>query len=90
MRVLVENLRTALKERIDALPWMSAETKKAAQKKLAAFHVKIGYPDTWRTTRLSSSRATYRSPRTSAARASSRRSGTSRSSASRSTARSGA
>ncbi len=48
MRVLVENMRAALKERIEALPWMSAETKAAAQKKLAAFHVKIGYPDVWK------------------------------------------
>ena len=48
MRVLVENMRAALKERIEALPWMSAETKAAAQRKLAAFHVKIGYPDVWK------------------------------------------
>ena len=48
MRVLVENMRAALKERIDALPWMGAETKAAAQKKLAAFNVKIGYPDVWK------------------------------------------
>ena len=48
MRALVENMRAALKERIDALPWMSAETKAAAQKKLAAFNVKIGYPDVWK------------------------------------------
>jgi putative endopeptidase len=48
MRVLVENMRAALKERIDALAWMSAETKEAAQKKLAAFAVKIGYPDVWK------------------------------------------
>jgi putative endopeptidase len=48
MRILVENMRAALKERIEALPWMSAETKAAAQKKLAAFGVKIGYPDVWR------------------------------------------
>ncbi len=48
MRVLVENMRTALKERIDALPWMSAETKAQAQRKLAAFGVKIGYPDVWK------------------------------------------
>ena len=27
---------------------MSPETKAAAQKKLAAFAVKIGYPDEWR------------------------------------------
>ena len=30
MRSLVENLRAALKERIEALPWMGAETKKEA------------------------------------------------------------
>lgn len=48
MKVLVENLRAALRERIDRLPWMGAETKAAAQKKLAAFGVKIGYPDKWR------------------------------------------
>ena len=60
MRVLVENLRAALKERIDALPWMSAETKKQAQRKLAAFNVKIGYPDKWRDyTALAISRGSY-------------------------------
>jgi predicted metalloendopeptidase len=48
MKVLVENLRASLKARIEAAPWMGAETKKAAQKKLAAFGVKIGYPDRWR------------------------------------------
>ena len=45
---LVENLRAALKARIEALPWMGPETKTAAASKLAAFGVKIGYPDTWR------------------------------------------
>jgi predicted metalloendopeptidase len=60
MRVLVENLRAALRERIDALPWMSAETKKQAQRKLAAFNVKIGYPDKWRDySSLTISRASY-------------------------------
>ncbi|MCM3877008.1 MAG: M13 family metallopeptidase, partial [Thermoanaerobaculia bacterium] len=48
MRVLVENMRAALKERIEALPWMSAETKAQAQRTLAAFGVKIGYPDVWK------------------------------------------
>jgi putative endopeptidase len=47
-KILVENMRAALKERIDALPWMSPETKAQAQRKLAAFGVKIGYPDVWR------------------------------------------
>ena len=48
MQVLVENMRAALKERIEALPWMGAETKAQAQRKLAAFNVKIGYPDVWK------------------------------------------
>jgi putative endopeptidase len=45
---LVENLRRAYGERIDAVPWMSAETKVVAREKLAAFRPKIGYPDRWR------------------------------------------
>ncbi len=48
MVALVENLRTALSQHIDALEWMSAETKVKAQTKLEAFVVKIGYPDTWK------------------------------------------
>lgn len=48
MKALVENLRTALGERIDGLSWMGPETKKQARTKLAAFGVKIGYPDRWR------------------------------------------
>jgi putative endopeptidase len=45
---LVENLRTAYAARIQQLPWMSADTKKVALEKLAAFRPKIGYPDKWR------------------------------------------
>jgi predicted metalloendopeptidase len=45
---LVENLRTALRARIEALPWMSGETKQAALAKLTALGVKVGYPDRWR------------------------------------------
>ncbi|MDO4695244.1 M13 family metallopeptidase [Porphyromonas sp.] len=47
MSTLVENLKIALSERIASLTWMSDETKKNAQEKLAAFRVKIGYPDKW-------------------------------------------
>ncbi|MEH6395837.1 M13 family metallopeptidase [Pseudoalteromonas sp.] len=47
MSELVENLRTALGERIDNLDWMGAETKVNARAKLAAFVPKIGYPDVW-------------------------------------------
>jgi putative endopeptidase len=46
---LVENLRVALRERITNLDWMGADTKLQAVKKLNAFGVKIGYPDTWKT-----------------------------------------
>ncbi|KAA0251949.1 M13 family metallopeptidase [Acidobacteria bacterium ACD] len=60
MKALVENLRTALGERIDGLAWMGPETKKQARKKLAAFGVKIGYPDRWRDyTALEVSRGSY-------------------------------
>ena len=45
---LVDNLRNALKARIEKLDWMSAETKKAAIEKWDTFMPKIGYPDKWR------------------------------------------
>ena len=48
MMTLVENLRTALGQHIDQLDWMSDSTKMRAREKLAAFHVKIGYPDKWK------------------------------------------
>ncbi|WP_024603232.1 M13 family metallopeptidase, partial [Pseudoalteromonas sp. TB25] len=47
MSELVENLRTALGERIDNLEWMGDETKVNARAKLAAFVPKIGYPNVW-------------------------------------------
>jgi predicted metalloendopeptidase len=48
MAKLVEDLRASLHDRIEALEWMDAPTKVKAQEKLAAFGVKIGYPDKWR------------------------------------------
>ncbi|GAB3857050.1 M13 family metallopeptidase [Hymenobacter terrigena] len=45
---MIENLRTAYAERIQATDWMSAATKVEALKKLNAFAVKIGYPDKWK------------------------------------------
>lgn len=45
---LVENLREALGQHIDNLTWMSDSTKVNAREKLAAFTVKIGYPDKWK------------------------------------------
>jgi predicted metalloendopeptidase len=48
MLAMVENMRAALRERIEGLDWMGVETKAQAQRKLAAFGVKIGYPDRWK------------------------------------------
>jgi putative endopeptidase len=48
MQQLVQNLRDALKIRIQNLTWMSDETKKKALEKWATFTPKIGYPDKWR------------------------------------------
>ena len=48
MLELVGNLRTALGQHIENLTWMSDTTKAKAKEKLAAFTVKIGYPDKWR------------------------------------------
>jgi predicted metalloendopeptidase len=45
---LVANLRAALREDIQGLPWMDAATKAKALEKLDAMGVKMGYPDTWR------------------------------------------
>lgn len=45
---LVNNLRTAFSQHIDALDWMGEATKAYAQDKLSAFTVKIGYPDKWK------------------------------------------
>jgi len=44
---LVEDLRASLGDRLAALEWMDAPTRAKAQAKLAAFHVKVGYPDKW-------------------------------------------
>ena len=48
MVALVKNLQDALGERIKNLEWMGDSTKTRALEKLAAFHVKIGYPDKWK------------------------------------------
>ena len=47
MKMLVENLRIALGERIAAQDWMDDSTKVNALLKLNTFYVKIGYPDRW-------------------------------------------
>ena len=45
---IVNNLKTSLSQHIAALDWMTDSTKAYAQEKLAAFTVKIGYPDKWK------------------------------------------
>ncbi|MBO9718382.1 MAG: peptidase [Pseudoxanthomonas sp.] len=48
MEGLVKNLAASLKDRIEHLDWMSAETKAKAIAKWETFTPKIGYPDKWR------------------------------------------
>ncbi len=45
---LVEDIRTALKERIQKLDWMSDSTKQKALFKLSKMKKKVGYPDKWK------------------------------------------
>jgi putative endopeptidase len=45
---MVTNLKAALRDRIQALAWMSDSTKIQAVRKLDAMGLKIGYPDKWR------------------------------------------
>jgi putative endopeptidase len=48
MEALVANLLAAYRDSIATLDWMSPETRREAQAKLAKFHAKIGYPNKWR------------------------------------------
>ena len=60
MQALIKHLGEALKSRIEHLEWMSADTKKKALEKWAAFEPRVGYPDKWREwTGLSTSRDSY-------------------------------
>jgi putative endopeptidase len=45
---MVNNILIAFQERIKGLDWMTDATKEKALEKLAAFNVKIGYPDEWK------------------------------------------
>ena len=45
---MVANIQKAFAKHIDALDWMSDDTKAKAHEKLAAFTVKIGYPNKWK------------------------------------------
>ncbi len=45
---MVEDIRSALKDRISKLAWMGDSTKQKAYTKLAAIKSKVGYPDKWK------------------------------------------
>lgn len=45
---LVQNLKAALRDDLQTLPWMSAVTREKAIAKLDKMAIKIGYPDRWR------------------------------------------
>jgi len=48
IQTLVKNIVAAFGKRIDALAWMSPETKAKAKAKLTTLYVGVGYPDHWR------------------------------------------
>jgi putative endopeptidase len=45
---MVEAIRSAYRDRINQLDWMSDSTKARALQKLAAVYPKVGYPDKWK------------------------------------------
>lgn len=45
---MIANVMLAYENRINALPWMSGETKTKAIEKLNKLTIKIGYPDKWK------------------------------------------
>ena len=45
---LIENIRSAFRDRIAKLSWMSDSTKQRAYSKLAKMTKKVGYPDKWK------------------------------------------
>ena len=47
-QLMTEQIETAMRQEIEALDWMSPETKTEALRKLHAIRNKIGYPDKWR------------------------------------------
>lgn len=45
---MIDNVMLGFEKRINALPWMSAETKTKALEKLNKLTIKIAYPDKWK------------------------------------------
>jgi len=57
---MIKNILAAMSETVNQLDWMSPETKKKAQEKIATFNVKVGYPDKWKTYKgVTVARGTY-------------------------------
>jgi predicted metalloendopeptidase len=48
MRVLVEDIKTVFRERLESLPWMQPSTREKALAKFARFVTKIGHPERFR------------------------------------------
>jgi putative endopeptidase len=47
VRAMVDDLTKAFDRRIDALQWMTPETKAKAKEKVKTLYVGVGYPDKW-------------------------------------------
>jgi predicted metalloendopeptidase len=47
VRAMVDDLTKAFGSRIDALDWMTGETKAKAKEKVKTLYVGVGYPDKW-------------------------------------------
>jgi predicted metalloendopeptidase len=47
VRAMVDDLTKGFGSRIDALDWMTAETKAKAKEKVKTLYVGVGYPDKW-------------------------------------------
>ena len=48
MMVMIDDLKVALRQRLEQLEWMGDDTRRQALEKWASFTPKIGYPDKWR------------------------------------------
>jgi predicted metalloendopeptidase len=48
IQTMVDNLKAAFARRVQAIGWMSPQTKQEALKKVQGIVVGVGYPDTWR------------------------------------------
>jgi len=47
-REMIDNLIAALRDRLGAIEWIGADTRRQALAKLGTIMVKVGYPDKWR------------------------------------------